>query len=155
MRTADPHRVEIALVRTTRAVKRAFNQWLAPIGLTMTHGALLSFVDEYGSLTQRELADLLHITRVSTGTFIDALEERNLVRRTDDPADRRVWLITLTEDGAETVREFYEIDRQLREHLRAGFTRDERQQLAQFLERLETNADIAVLPPDDLVEELD
>ena len=145
MEMAEPSRVEIALVRTTRAVKRAFNVRLAEIGLNMTQAGLLSFVDEHGSLTQRELADLLHISRVSAGTFIDGLESRGLVKRTADPSDRRVWLITLTLAAAPLVQAFKGIDRNLRSHLRAGFTRHDLHLLADLLDRLEENAELAAL----------
>jgi|SRR3954447_9180785 len=148
MDRVEPSRIEIALVRTTRAVKHAFNERLTEIGLNMTQAGLLSFVDEHGSLTQRELADLLHISRVSAGTFIDGLEARGLVKRTDDPADRRVWLITLTPEAGPLVEAFREIDRNLRDDLRAGFSRQERHLLADLLERLEENAAVAALSVD-------
>lgn len=149
MSKPEPSRVEIALFRTTRALKRAFNVRLADIGLNMTEGALLSFVDDNGAMTQRELADVLHVSRVSTGTIIDGLESRSLVRRTADPADRRVWLITLTDQGAQLVKSFRAVDAGLREDLRAGFNRAERHLLADLLQRLEENAVMAALPDND------
>ena len=147
MEAVDPHRIEVALVRTTRAIRRAFNQRLAQLGFSMTRGALLAYVHEHGSLTQRELADLLHITKVSTGTFVAALEQRGL-RRTTDPADRRVWLTSLTDEGEAMVRSFDAIDQQPCDELRVGLTRSERQQLASLLARLETNACAAMLDTD-------
>lgn len=141
--TAEPRRIEIALVRAARAVRRAFNARLEAIELNMTQAGLLSFLDEHGSLTQRELADLLHITRVSTGSFIDGLEARGLVQRTGNPADRRVWLVSLTEHARPVVDAFKTIDDELRAELRAGFERSERHQLAALLDRLTAEADKA------------
>jgi DNA-binding MarR family transcriptional regulator len=142
--TTDPRRVEIALFRASRSVRRAFNTRLAAIDLNMTQAGLLSCLDEHGSLTQRELADLLHITRVSAGTCIDSLEARSLVKRTGDPDDRRVWLISLTREAGSVIDEFKRIDDELRSDLRRGFERAERQQLAALLDRLTIAADDAV-----------
>jgi len=140
----DPSRVEVALVRTARSVRRSFNTRLSTIGLNMTEAALLSFVDEGGSLTQRELADRLHISRASAGTVIGQLEGRGLVERRADPLDRRVWLIVLTPSAYPLLESFRAIDVALRQDLRAGFDRSERQQLADLLDRLYENAETAV-----------
>lgn len=144
MTTPEPTRVEIALVKTARAVRRAFNEHLAAIDLTMSEGALLSYVDDRGAMTQRELADLLHVSRASAGSIIDGLYHRGLVTRSSDPADKRVWLIGLTDDGIERVAQFRAVDDRLRAALRNGFDRSERHQLADLLSRLEDNADRSV-----------
>lgn len=144
MTTPEPTRVEIALVKTARAVRRAFNEHLAAIDLTMSEGALLSYVDDRGAMTQRELADLLHVSRASAGSIIDGLHRKHLVSRSSDPSDKRVWLISLTADGLERVAEFRAVDDELRALLRRGFDRSERHQLAELLSRLEANAERSV-----------
>jgi MarR family transcriptional regulator for hemolysin len=136
----EPTRVEIALVRAARAVRRAFDVRLASLGLTMSHASLLSFVRDLGPLTQRELADRMYVGKAAVGSFIDALEGRDLVRRYTDPSDRRVWRIKLTPAGDRLVAEFDHADAQLRTELRAGITRRERELLANLLLRLERNA---------------
>lgn len=49
----------------------------------------------------RELSEHLRIAPRSTTEVVDGLQERGLVQRRPDPADRRATLITLTEQGAE------------------------------------------------------
>jgi MarR family transcriptional regulator, transcriptional regulator for hemolysin len=141
---SEPARLEIALVRTTRSVRRAYDVLLRPIQLNMTEASLLSFVRDLGPLTQRELADQLHIGRASVGSFIDGLEKRGLVCRMADESDRRVWRIGLAGEAREVVDAFDAIDARLRAALRAGLTRAERQQLAELLLRVEQNADAAI-----------
>jgi DNA-binding MarR family transcriptional regulator len=121
-------------------VRRAFETRLKPIGLTMTQAALLSFVSDQGPLSQRELADRLHIGRASVGAFVDVLEQRGLVTRSDDPNDRRAWRISMTPEALELVEEFNRVDAELRNELRAGFSRPERHLLADLLVRIEANA---------------
>jgi MarR family transcriptional regulator for hemolysin len=140
----EPARLEILLVRTARNVRRAFDTRLRAADLNMTEAGLLSFVRDQGALTQRELADRLHIGRASVGTFIDGLEKRDLVQRSLDPADRRVWQISLTEAGTKLVNLFDQIDAELRSDLRAGLARKERHLLADLLLRVEQNANAVV-----------
>ena len=139
----DPARLEIALLRAARSVRRAFDARLRDLDLHMTQASLLSFLRDHGSLTQRELADYLHIGRAAVGSFVDGLEERGLVSRAEDPNDRRAWRVSLREASRRIVDAFDVVDAELRTELRAGLTRDERQLLAELLIRVERNADAA------------
>lgn len=138
---SDPIRIEMAILRSARAIRRAFNASLAPLGLTLTEASLLSFVRKHGPLSQRELADLLQISRPAAGTVIDGLERRSLIERRADPTDRRVWLIALTDAAEASARAFDEIDRALRESLRRDVTPAQRRALADVLATIENNAE--------------
>lgn len=139
----DPARVELAVLRAARAVRHAFSARLKATGLTMSEASLLSYLDEHGSLTQRELADLLKITPASAGSAIDALVNRGLVERRSDASDRRVWRIVLTPAAAPYLESFRRVDADLRAELRMGMARGERQLLARMLAVLEKNAAMA------------
>ena len=136
----DPARLEIALLRAARSVRRAFDARLRELDLNMTQASLLSFLRDHGSLTQRELADHLHIGRAAVGSFVDGLEQRGLVSRADDPNDRRAWQVALRETSRPVIDAFDVVDAELRSEIRAGLTRDERQLLAELLIRVERNA---------------
>lgn len=137
---SDPMRVELALLRSARAVRHAFGARLKAIGLSMSEASMLSYLDDHGSLTQRELADLLQITPASTGSVVDALERRGLVERRSDPSDRRVWRIVATAAASTLVADFRRVDDELRSELRRGLRRTDRQELARMLQVLERNA---------------
>jgi MarR family transcriptional regulator for hemolysin len=137
---SERSRVEPALLGAARAVRHAFSQRLREIGLNMTEAALLSFLAEHGSLSQRELADRLQITPASTGAVVDALEKRGLVERRADPRDRRIRRIVLREGASVHVVEFRRVDAELREELRHGLSRHERRELARLLGVLQRNA---------------
>lgn len=137
---SDPARVELALLRAARAVRHAFNTRLRTLGLSMTEASLLSYLDDHGPLSQRELADLLQITAASAGSAVDALAERGLVERRADPSDRRVWRIVLTDTARPSVADFRRLDAELRGELRRELPRRDRQELARMLSVLERNA---------------
>lgn len=134
---------------TARAVRQAYDFSFADLDLNLSEASLLAYVAEHGALTQTRLAERLGLGRAATGSVIDALERRSFVERHPDPDDRRVWLVDVTAGGKEMVERITERDQVLRRQLRAGISREERQQLAAVLVRLGNNlADILVTDDD-------
>lgn len=132
-------RVDSTIMQTARAIRRAYEVRLAPLDLTLPQASVLGFLADFGPVTQTQLAASMGIGRAAAGSIIDTLERRDLVERRPDPADRRVWLVAATRAGAALAAPVQEIDRDLRNELRAGITRQERQILAELLLRLQDN----------------
>lgn len=133
------HRVEATLMHTSRAIRRAYDIRLEDLDLNLTQASLLGYVDHHGPATQIALADRLGIGRAATGTIIDGLSTQGLILRRADPSDGRAWLIQLTASGREIAAEVARVDKTLREELRSGVTRADRQQLARTLVRIQEN----------------
>jgi len=132
-------RVESTLMATARLVRVAFDARLAPLDLNLTQASLIGYVHEFGATTQTDLADRLGIGRAAIGSVIDRLQSRGLVERLPNPDDRRVWLVTITDAGAELAVAINEIDAVLRAELRRGIGREERQALNWVMSRLQQN----------------
>jgi DNA-binding MarR family transcriptional regulator len=132
-------RVDATLMATARAIRHAYDDALASVGLTLSQASLLSFVVESGPLAQTRLAERLGLGRAATGALVDALVAKELVMRSPDREDRRVWLVTATEAGRSVAGEVAGIDTMLRSRLRRGISKAERQQLASLLLRLQSN----------------
>jgi DNA-binding MarR family transcriptional regulator len=132
-------RVESTIMQTARAIRQAYETRLATLDLNLSQASLLGFLKDSGPLTQTQLAASLGLGRAATGAIIDALEKRGLVERRPDPKDRRVWLVATTRAGSDLAEPVLEIDRALRDDLRAGITKRERQLLAELLVRLQAN----------------
>ena len=124
-----------------RAMRNAYDCNLAPFDLNLNTASTLAYVDQHGPITQTAIADGLGHGRAATGTYIDRLEQRGLVERLADSDDRRVWLVAITNDGRRLMVDVAEIDRRLRDQLRCGIDRSERQVLADILVRLKDNLD--------------
>jgi len=124
---------------TARTIRLAYERRLAPLELNLSQASLLAFVHETGPLTQAQLAEALGLGRPATGSLIDSLERRGLVERQPDPRDRRAWRVAVTPAGQALVGPVVEVDRALRRELRSGIAREERQQLARVLLRLQAN----------------
>lgn len=124
---------------TATAIRACYDERLAPLGLTLSTAMLLAYVNEFGPVNQTRAAEHLGQGRAATGAQVDRLESLGLVERRPAPDDRRVWLLAVTADGQAMSARIADCDAVLRDELRAGISRTERQQLAQLLVRLQHN----------------
>jgi DNA-binding MarR family transcriptional regulator len=76
---------------------------LAASGLDSREYSILSILDTDGPGSQQELARLLNKAPAIVVAAVDDLEERGLVTRTRDPADRRRSRVTLTKGGSKAL----------------------------------------------------
>lgn len=132
-------RVESTLMATANAIRSAYDQRLAPLGLTLSVASLLSYIRDFGPVSQTRAAEHLDQGRAVTGTQVDKLQALGLVERLPDPDDRRVWRVAVTEAGRELADRIAEVDTVLRAELRDGISRADRQTLAGLLVRLQHN----------------
>lgn len=139
-RSTSDDQLEARVVVAAKAVRRAFDAGLAGLELNMSEGGVLANLAVHGSLTQTELAARLHIGRASAGNLVDSLESRGLIERSADPADRRVWQVSLTSTGADVARRFDTRHAEIRTALRSAMTTTERKQLGRLLDVLADNA---------------
>ena len=72
--------------------------------LSETQLAALSALEKHQAMTPGELADHEKVQPPSMTRVIAVLEERNLVRRSAHPTDRRQAVLTVTEEGRALVQ---------------------------------------------------
>ena len=83
-------------------------------GLSVSQAYALRALSEGGGLTMGTLAGELYLSVSAATRVVDSLVERRLVRRTQDPFDRRVWRVEMSARGRALWRrledELLEID---------------------------------------------
>jgi DNA-binding MarR family transcriptional regulator len=89
------------LARRLRAQRTASG--LPEAMLSETQLAALSALEKHLSMTPGELAEHEKVQPPSMTRVIAVLEERNLVRRSPHPTDRRQAVLTVTEEGRALV----------------------------------------------------
>ena len=105
-------------------------------GLHPYHHAVLAVLDEGSRETQGEIADALGYDRGQLVGLLDDLEERGLVERRRDPADRRRQAVRMTPDGKQTLDRLRALAAQLEDDFLAGLDDGERRELYALLRRL-------------------
>jgi MarR family transcriptional regulator, lower aerobic nicotinate degradation pathway regulator len=105
-------------------------------GLHPYHHAVLAVLDEETRETQGAIADALGYDRGQLVGLLDELEERNLVERRRDPADRRRHTVRLTPEGKRALAKLRALARQLEDDFLASLGEEERAQLHALLRRL-------------------
>ena len=103
MQTAVPEgfRVPIGLrlSQAARAVERAFDKALAEAGGTLPVWLILLNLKIYRPANQQQLAEKVGIKEATLTHHLNAMDERGLISRTRDAANRRIQVVALTEAG--------------------------------------------------------
>jgi DNA-binding MarR family transcriptional regulator len=94
--------VMASLLAAAHAVEARLEQGLAIVGLSPAKHAVMSQLAQAGEpLTLGELAARVCCVRSNMTQLVDRLEAEGLVRRVDDPGDRRIVRAALTPLGEE------------------------------------------------------
>lgn len=137
-------RVEITMMSAARDIRLTYDRWYESLGLNLSQAQVVGFISANGPMNQTQLAAALVLGRAATGSVIDILEAEGLVRRVQDPADGRAWLVENTDDGAAMAVKVEKIDEQLRARMREGISREERQLMSNLAVRMADNAQQAL-----------
>ncbi len=107
-----------------------FRQELAPLGIRPRHYSVLSvLVHTSQPCTQQMMAGCLELEPSSLVSVIDELEQRDLIRRQRDTADRRRNILVVTARGHEVVDTAREVARRLDDELFGELTQRRRAEL--------------------------
>ena len=113
-----------------------FAEHLSAINLSPAHAGILRVVHTSGGMSQQALAEHLHILPSRLVVLIDELEERGIVERRADPADRRSYALHLTNKGRDTMKAIGRVARDHQETLLVSLSTQERDLLASLLRRV-------------------
>src|SRR5690606_27256551 len=98
--TGEPVAAVFAFLRAARAVEERLDEAMASVGLSAARYGVLDQLSRAGApLALGELAGRLSCVRSNVTQLVDRLEADGLVRRVNDPTDRRSIRAALTEAG--------------------------------------------------------
>jgi DNA-binding MarR family transcriptional regulator len=105
-------------------------------GLRGYHYRLLAALDEWGSASQASLGRGTGIDRSDVTAALVDLEERGLVRRDVNQADRRRNIVSITPAGASRLEALDIVLDEIQERLLAPLSEDERRQFLALMHRI-------------------
>ncbi len=98
----------------------------AEISLTIEQHAVLHILNERESdVILKEMACAMGKDKSAILRIIDALEEKELVRRAIGIKDRRKKYLLVTKKGEQVIEKFLKIEAELRAELKEGLTKEE------------------------------
>jgi DNA-binding MarR family transcriptional regulator len=123
-------------------------RYFAGTALTPARTHLLWELNRLGPSTQQILATTLKVSPRNITGLVDALEAEGFVVRRPHPRDRRAILVTLTDQGIQTIAEMERERAQIASALIANLSSDQVEQLRQGLDSVAARLEALVgLPP--------
>ncbi len=113
-----------------------FAERVGALDLTPPQVGLLRMTSTEPGLSQQALAGRLGLLPSKVVSFVDELEDRELVARTRSARDRRVYELSLTGKGERLLREVWSTISTHEDELCGSLAPEERHQLAGLLRRL-------------------
>ncbi|GAB3360944.1 MarR family winged helix-turn-helix transcriptional regulator [Modestobacter lapidis] len=113
------------LLEITLLLQEDMARSFAGSGLTAARTHLLWVVHQSGPSTQQSLATALQVTPRNVTGLVDALEAGGFVTRRPHPTDRRATLVTLTDQGLQTMADMDRDRRQIAARLVADLTEEQ------------------------------
>lgn len=129
----------LLIADVSRLMRRRFDERARVIGLTRAQWRTLVVLSRNEGSNQGKLAELLDVEPITLCRMVDRLEEAGHVERRRDPADRRAWLIYLTEAARPLLDDIRVIADELFEDALLGLDAAAREHLYDALSVIRSN----------------
>ena len=100
-------RTYVKLMRAAESVTSRTHRHLSETGLTISQFAVLEALYQLGPLSQREIGQKILRSSGNITMVIDNLEKTGLVRRERNEADRRFFIVHLTDKGDNLINKIF------------------------------------------------
>ncbi|OJV66452.1 MAG: hypothetical protein BGO41_03210 [Clostridiales bacterium 38-18] len=126
----------IALSRTNTSFQRTMQPFFSNYDLTIAQFGVLETLYHLGDLKICELIDRTLSTSGNMTVVIKNLEKEGLIQRNVNPGDRRAFVIGLTDEGRQLIKEVFDAHLSVLEGFFIGLEIEEKVQLQQLLKKL-------------------
>lgn len=134
--------IGLRLTQVSRAVSRAFDDALAAVGGSLPTWLVLLNLKTRNLANQRALAEAMGIKEATLTHHLNAMEAGGLVTRHRDPANRRVHVVALTDDGEEAFLRLRDAAIAFDSQLRRGISDTDAAKLSEVLGQLAANVGV-------------
>jgi len=142
----DPLSAEVftAFRRTMHVNKQFLGRIMAEKGGHPGAAGVLRVLSSHEGISQRDLAEILHLSRPTVTTMLQRLEQHGLVERWDDEADQRLTRIRLTDTGRTQAATFQTSFAEYVDATMGAMSETDRRELARLLGVLADNTAAAL-----------
>ena len=145
----DPQTTSVfrAFMRTLHLHRQALLKSLAEQGRSFSQVGCLRVLASNDGMSQRDLAETLHLSRPSVTTMLHAMEDEGLITRRADEQDRRLTRVYLTKDGRQLEHEMHAGVADYIKHTVGALEPEEQQTLERLLNKLNDNIAQSIAEP--------
>jgi DNA-binding MarR family transcriptional regulator len=115
------------------AVRAQLDEVLRPASITVLQYTALTVLERRSGLSTAELARNAFVTDQSAADMVGVLEDRGLLLRDADPADRRRRVLRLTDDGRALLTRLREEVAAVEARMLSPLTADEAEDLRRYV----------------------
>jgi len=105
---------------------------------------VLRVLGKHEGISQRELAEFLHLSPPTVTTMLQKMEQDGLVRRSSDETDQRITRISLTDAGRAQADESSDAYAEYINATVGAMSEDDRRELARLLDALSDHTTVAL-----------
>jgi MarR family transcriptional regulator for hemolysin len=127
------------ICQASHALQRAFNEELAPQGVTYRQAQVLGCLALEGQLSQTDLAERMRIEPPTLVGILDRMERDGWIRRDGDKTDRRRKLIQPTPASKPVWTKIVAVAKRVRSRATRGMTAAQLAQLKKLLTQVQNN----------------
>ena len=146
-RSADAQRLlDLLNALGSTTFRQLLWQRASELDLTYAQSQVLFYVADHAGCHMGDVGKAFGVSLPAVTHIIDRLEQKQLVLRGDDPADRRVYVLEVTRQGKALVQELHALQMGGVEAVLARMTIADRRQVIKGLETLVDAATEAAKP---------
>jgi MarR family 2-MHQ and catechol resistance regulon transcriptional repressor len=133
--------IRLLLWKAAKAIEAVDGASIAETGLLISEFAIMEALLHKGPLPISAIGEKVLLTSGSMTAAVNRLENKELVRRIQDPSDGRRFHVHLTPLGAKVIKKAYARHADNLEKVAEVLTEKERQELARLLKKIGYQAD--------------
>lgn len=133
--------VWLVLAKAFRAMKRHAERSLEGIEMNLSDFGILELLLNRGPQPVNTIGQRIELTSGSVTTAVDRLEKRGLVKRGNDPEDRRTRIVSLTPEGKKCIGRIFGHHKEALDRAAEGLSKSERATLIELMKKLGRYAD--------------
>jgi DNA-binding MarR family transcriptional regulator len=133
-----------AFRRSTHLNRQLMIKLMAEKGGHPGAAMVLRVLAGHDGISQRDLADILHVSRPNVTAILQKMEQAGLVERSDDEKDARLTRVTLTPEGRARSEEFRSAFASFVDTTIGAMPEADARELVRLLDQLSDNAEAAL-----------
>lgn len=127
------------IIKLSKAHRKAAHVEFCKVGLSEGQPKILNFLIENDGCIQRDIAENCRIKPATVTSILAIMEKKELIYRNQNPNNRRILNVFLTEKGIEAQRQVGKIFSELDEICFRGFSEEEKIEAINLLLRIKDN----------------